>query len=86
MSNRYAKKRCGTCMMENVPRKSTGITYRIIAAIRCIRLDRIIESGITDRGNMAFLMSDRSNTIEGVAFVSESEKKFQTRRPMKRYK
>ena len=46
--------------------------------------DKIIDNGIMARGNAAFFISARSNTIEGVALVSDIEKKFHTKRPIKR--
>jgi len=47
-------------------------------------LDRTIDSGITDLGKFAFLIKLLSLTIEGVALVKDSEKKFHTKRPAKR--
>jgi len=44
----------------------------------------MIERGITSLGNLAFLIKDLSLTIDGVAFVKEIEKKFQTKSPAKR--
>jgi hypothetical protein len=44
----------------------------------------MIEIGITADGNAAFFIRDLSKTIDGVALLRESEKKFQTRRPVKR--
>jgi hypothetical protein len=50
--------------------------------MKLMAFEAIIEIGITDRGNSAFFISDRSKTIDGVAFVNEREKKFHTRSPM----
>jgi hypothetical protein len=74
----------GICERVMVSMKRIGIIKRISASIKWTRLDRMIDKGITDLGNFAFFMRDRSLTIHGVPLVRDNEKKFQTRSPMKR--
>ena len=71
-------------MWISVLRKRVGMVKRIVAHKKWIKLERIMDSGMTAFGNLAFLMSARSLTIEGVPFVRDNEKKFHTRSPIKR--
>jgi hypothetical protein len=55
-----------------------------MAITRCIRFEKTIDRGITDLGNFAFLIKFLSQIIDGVALVSDKEKKSQTKRPINR--
>jgi hypothetical protein len=81
-----AESRNGKRMKDNVPKNARGIRKRRNAMAKWIPLDRMIDKGMIALGKYAFLMRDRSNTIEGVAFVSDREKKFHTRSPINRWK
>ena len=51
-----------------------------------MRFDKIIERGITARGKNAFLIRFRSNTIDGVVFPNDKEKKFHAKSPVNKKK
>ena len=76
------KTACG----DSVPIYNTGTLNNVIARTRWIRLERMIDSGMIDRGNLDFFINPRSLTIDGVAFDRETEKKFQISSPMNRWK
>ena len=80
------KRRYGKRATERVPRKTIGIKKSKNAKTKWTRFERIIESGMTAWGNLAFFIRLLSYTIEGVAFVRDTEKKFQMRSPVKRKK
>ena len=86
ISSTRPESRYGSLEKESVPKKKIGSKKIRNAKTRCTRFDRTTESGITAEGNLAFLTRARSNTIEGVDFVRESEKKFHRRSPTKRKK
>lgn len=77
----YPTSKMGRDSQLSVPRSKIGIRKSKCAAIRCIKFERIIESGITDLGKAVFFIKPLSKTIHGVVLVSETEKKFHTSNP-----
>ncbi len=70
---------------DKVFKKKIGISRMQKANEKLMAFDATIESGITDLGKKAFFMRERSYTIEGVALVSEREKKFHTNKPLNKW-
>jgi hypothetical protein len=47
-------------------------------------LEKMMDTGMTDRGNADFFISDRSNTMLDVVLLRDDEKKFHARSPINR--
>lgn len=62
--------------------KNTGIENSRTAIIKCTKFDNTIDMGIIALGKKLFLIRFLSQTIDGVALLRDSEKKFQISNPI----